>query len=204
MAVHVQKRSSAGSSDPLLHFDVLQTVLSYVGVGHHLFVAFVSKWWQELYATLPDQQLTVYNESDTKHAITCAPNMTLFSSVLATPSRVKLAHKSGVSCISRAYWRAAGLHADTATLRAAHQLGMNYTKTTMAGAAECNKLAEVQFLYGQGCYWPSGLLENASNSGYFELVRWCYEHGCPCQDANQHLRYAAETGSVALMASLLQ
>jgi hypothetical protein len=76
MTTHVQKLSSAGSSDSLLQFCVLQIVLSYVGVGHHLFMASVSKWWQELYAMLPSQQMTAYDESDTKHAITCTPNMT--------------------------------------------------------------------------------------------------------------------------------
>jgi hypothetical protein len=174
---------------------VLQTVLSYVGVGHHLFVAPV-KLWRELHGKLQSEQLKVYDESGEGYAITCASNMTLFSSVLATPSRVKLAHKSGVSCNVAAYWRAAGLHADIATLRAAHQLGMHYTRTTMAGAAECNKLAEMQFLHSQGCYWPSGLLENASDSVYCELVRWCYEHGYRFQDAKHHLRYAAKTGNL--------
>eukprot|EP00953_Heterococcus_sp_UTEX-ZZ885_P002156 1680-Heterococcus_DN1.PRE.2 len=76
----------------------------------------------------------------------------------------------------------------------------------MAGAAECNKLAEVQYLYRQGCKWPEGLLESASESGYFELERCCYEHGCPLEGtfANEATRRAAQSGNVARMASLLQ
>jgi hypothetical protein len=156
-----------------------------------------------MYDALPSQQMTARGK---KRAITCAQTMTLFSSVLATPSRVKLAHESGLSCNLAVYWRAAGRHAEVATLKAAHELGMHYTRTTMAGAAECNKLAEVQYLYRQGCKWPEGLLESASESGYFELERWWYEHGCPLEGtfANEATRRAAQSGNVARMASLLQ
>jgi hypothetical protein len=199
-----QKRS-ATSCNPLLCSGVLHTVLSYV-VGEYLFMAPVSRWWREIYATLESKQLTFHDESGEKQTITCAPNMTLYSSVLATPTRVKLAHSSGLSCISRAYWRAAGRHADVATLATANELGMNYTKTTMTAAAQCNKPAEVQFLHNEGCDWPSGLLENASKSGFFELERWCYMHGCPFEHAiaSETLRHAAQSGSIPLMASLLQ
>jgi hypothetical protein len=120
-----QKCSSFGRSSPLFDLDILQHVLSYVGLGHHLFVAPVSKCWRLIYARLDGQQLTVYDDYS-KRIITCGPQMTLHSAVLASPARVKLAHESGLSCSSCTYQRAAGEHADVATLTTAHQLGVEY------------------------------------------------------------------------------
>jgi hypothetical protein len=111
-------------------------------------------------------------------AVVCVPQMTLYSSVFASPSRVNGANESGLGCTSDAYQLAAGKYADIATLEAACELGMEYTALTVAGAAERNKLAEVQYLRSQGCPWPTKLLERAALRGHFELVRWCREHGC--------------------------
>jgi hypothetical protein len=176
-----------------------------VGPGHCLFVAPVSKWWKEIYSTLKSQQLTVFAENDYETAtITCASKKTLLSSVFASPSRVEFAVKSGLACTSGKYERAAGKYADIATLAAAHSLGMEYTESTIAAAADCNKLAEVQYLHEQGCPWPSYLLDRAASKGDFELVRWCYEHGCPFGDAGMASCHAAQSSNVELMAWVLQ
>jgi hypothetical protein len=45
----------------------------------------------------------------------------------------------------------AGKWAGIATLAAAHKLGMPYTGSVIAGTAQFNKLAEVQYLHRQGC-----------------------------------------------------
>jgi hypothetical protein len=200
LSAEEQTWSTAASSNPLLDPGVLLHVLIYVGPGHHLFVAHVSKWWKDLYAALESQQLRVYDEdSRQSKIITCVPQMTLFSSVFSSPSRVQHAHESGIDCASTAYQRAAGEHADIATLAAAHELGMKYTAATMAGAASCNKLAEVQYLHSQGCPWPSGLLESAAQFDKFEVLRWCYEHGCPWKTKALPV-LAAQSGNVELMA----
>jgi hypothetical protein len=129
--------------------------------------------------------------------------MTLFSAIFASPSRVKLAHESGLQCTSAEYQLAAGKYADVATLVAAYEAGIQFTETTIAAAAERNKLAEVQYLHCQGCRWPPRLLEQAAERGRFELLRWCYEHGCPW-DAKVVPGCAAASGNVALMAWVLQ
>jgi hypothetical protein len=74
----------------------------------------------------------------------------------------------------------------------------------MAGAGLCDKLAEVQFLYSHGCPWSNGQLEVAAKSGYFELLRWCYEHGCRLEEASKVPVHAAASGNVELMAWVLQ
>jgi hypothetical protein len=196
--------NSSTHSSVLLDPSVLQNVLSYVGLGHHLFVAPVSNLWREMYCKLERQLLTVYNERRKATLIRPGPQTTMFSSVMAAPSRVELAHESGLDCTSTAYQHAAGRHADIVSLTTAHNMGMKYTAATMAGAALCNKLAVVQYLHSQGCAWPSRLLEVACRCGHFQLVRWCYEHGCPWTDISNAPHYAAASGNVELMAWVLQ
>jgi hypothetical protein len=205
----MQKSSStAEKSNLLLDPSVLQKVFSYVGLGHHLYVTPVSKWWKAMYSTLEKQQLTAYDEDkNRKIFIIAVPQMTFYSSVFTSPSRVQLAIECGLDWPSPKLQRAAGKHADVATLTAAAQMGVQYgrfTAVAMATAGRCNKLAEVQFLYRQGCLWASELLDEGARSGQFDLVRWCCEHGCRWHDAARAPCYAAESGNVELMAWVLQ
>jgi hypothetical protein len=194
---------TADSSKALFDLGVLQNVLSYVGPGNYLFMAPVSLLWADLYARLEPQKLTV-QEGASKRTIACFPQMTRYSTVFTSPARVQLAHESGLDCNAVAYQRAAGQYADIASLAAAHELGMHYTAPVMAGAAQCNKLAEVQYLRSRSCPWSLALLEMGARSGYLDLVRWCYEHGCPWDNVRLVNRYAAESGNVELMAWALQ
>jgi hypothetical protein len=202
--VQIQKRCAIDSSNPLLN-GVLQNVLSYVGPGHQLFVALVSRWWKEAYATLKSQQLIVYDKcSHESIMIRCDPQMTLYSSACASPSRLILAQKHGLDCTSEIFQLAAGKHADVTTLATAHELGMQYTAATMTGAAQCNKLAEVQHLHSQGCPWPLRLLDVLAGGGNLQLLRWCYEQGCAWHNVASAPNHAAESGNVELMAWVLQ
>jgi hypothetical protein len=211
MADSATEYNAVDSSNPLLDSALLRTVLSYVGPGQHLFVALVSKWWRdvisnwwkEAHGMLKCRKLAVRDEKHRRHMLTCASQMTLYSSVFTSPSRVQHAHYNGLNCTSEAYQLAAGRHADVATLATAHELGMEFTETLMACAAHCNKLAEVQYLHSHGCPWSAYLLETAASSGHFELVRWCHEQGCPWY-ANVIARCAAESGNIELMAWVLQ
>jgi hypothetical protein len=209
VAIHAQKRSATDSSDLLSDLGILQNVLSYVGLGHHLFVAPVSKWWREVYSTVESHDVTVTKRSrkgSRQKRLTCVRQMTLYSSVFASPPRLKLAHESGLGCSSRAFkfQLAAGRHAGIATLASAHELGMQYSARVLAGAALCNKLAEVQYLHERGCPWPMNHLEEIASRGYCELVRWCHERGCPWQDISKGPDCAAASGNVELMAWVLQ
>jgi hypothetical protein len=48
------------------------------------------------------------------------------------------------------------------------------------------------------------LLDDAASRGYFDLVRWCHEQGCPWLSVSSAPLYAAESGNVELMAWVLQ
>eukprot|EP00953_Heterococcus_sp_UTEX-ZZ885_P039885 20415-Heterococcus_DN1.PRE.3 len=205
MTDNMQKCTASDSSNPLVDLGmILQNVLSYVGPGHCLFMAPVNKMWKDLYDGVESQKLTINANTIDKAIIVCVPAMTLYSSVLSSPSRVQLAHGNALDCTTEAYQRAAGKHGDIATLAAAHNLGMQCTVAVMAAAAKCNKLAEVQYLHEQGCPWSRTLLEGAASCGHLELARWCHEHGCPWQDISQAPVHAAKSGNVKLMAWVLQ
>jgi hypothetical protein len=151
MSATKAQECSAACSSALLDTCVLRNVLSYVGSGHHLYVALVSKQWKHTYTTLENHLLTIYDNDSSKENIICFPQATLFRSAFASPSRVELAHKTGLTFSSIACQCAAGKHADVATLAAAHKLGMVYTAVTLDCASLCNELAAVQYLYSQGC-----------------------------------------------------
>jgi hypothetical protein len=205
-ATRAQKRSAAESCNLLLNPGLIRNVLSYVGPGQHLFLAPVSKGWKDIYATVDSQELTIEpltNDSSSK-VLTCVPQMTLYSAVFASPSRVELAQKSGLDSSLWYYRHAAGKYADVATLAAAHELGMEYTDITMAAASLHNNLAAVQHPHSQGCPWSTLSLERATSRGHLEVVRWCYEHGWRFEIAMEGVHSAAESGNVELMAWLLQ
>jgi hypothetical protein len=69
-----QNRNEGGSTNPLLEPGVLQHVVSYVGPGHYLFVALVSKGWNAIYAALKSQQVTVVDEYRGGHKQTFTSN----------------------------------------------------------------------------------------------------------------------------------
>jgi hypothetical protein len=135
--------------------------------------------------------------------LTCVPQMTLFSSVFASPSRVQLAHESGMDCSSTSYQYAAGRNASVATLKVAHDLGMEYSAVTMLGAAERSGLPVLQFLHAQGCPWDETVSKAAAERGAFKKLRWLREHGC---DWNSEfiLFDAATTGDLQMTAWVKQ
>jgi hypothetical protein len=187
-----------------LNFGILQNVFSYVGLGHSLFVALVSKSWRKLYFKLKSMQRASYAVERGSVETCITGKMTLHSSVFTSPSRVSFAQECGLASTTKDYQRAAGKHADVATLAAAHELGMEYKDITLTSAARYNKLAELQYLHSQGCVWPLGLLEVAATSGHLELLRWCHEHGCPFREVRMAPAHAAQSGNVELMAWVLQ
>jgi hypothetical protein len=101
MTSRAQEFGLPQSSNPLLCPGLLQNVL---GPGHCLFIAPVSKHWKDIYGAVERQRLAFYDEHKLKSIrITCVPQMTLFSSVFASSSRVQMAHRTGLDCSSQAH-----------------------------------------------------------------------------------------------------
>jgi hypothetical protein len=226
VATRAQKRSAADNSNPLQQHCILQRILDFVGPGHWRFLAEVSRLWRDLYIQVSSREMQLVDFE----TISCVPQMTLFSAVFASPSRVRLAQAHQLDCTAKSYQRAAGMYADVATLEAAHELGMQYTEEVMLEAARCNALAVVQFLRAQGCSidsdvydltaarghidmleylvaedcdWEKSTCAAAARNGHYSTLRWLHERGCPW-DAYSMKTAAAQGGSVDIMLYMQQ
>jgi hypothetical protein len=207
-ATREHKRSATDSSNPLQQAGVLKHVLDYVGPGHCCFVGEVDWLWRGLYLRVASRE-------------------TMYSAVCGSPSRVRLAATRGLDCTTQAFMSFAGRYADVATLKAAQELGVDFTigVSAIEGAVRCNNLTVVQFR-DQGCYWSNHAFGDAAGRGDFALceylydndcdwstlrefeaaaregkagmLRWLYEHDCPWDEDRIHT-CVAEGGSVDAM-----
>jgi hypothetical protein len=226
----IEAQSEADSGNPLEQPEVLQHVLDHVGPGHWCFVAEVSWLWRELYTRVAWRSIRVVDCCNTTETITCVPEMTMYSAVFASPSRVALAQERKLDFEAGAYEYAAGMHADVPTLKAAHELYMRYTYSVMEGALRRDKLTTLHFLHTQGCPWDAGIFMAAAARGHTDMcaylhaqrcpwnemvyyhaavnghgstLRWLREHGCPWYADTVHTA-AATGGSVDVLLFLLQ
>jgi hypothetical protein len=226
-ATRAQKCHATDSKNPLQQAVILQRVLDYVGPGHWCFAAEVSSLWRDLYLNVAEVERQVVGSTA---KFTCVAQMTLFFPVFASPSTARHAHACGLLNTTLPYKNAAGSYADIATLRAAHDLGMEYTLPVMVGAARYNSLAVVQFLHTQGapcgvyvysiaagrghtamcaylhaerCRWDASACAAAASNGHGSTLRWLREHGCPWHP-DGICNLAAKGGSVDALELLLQ
>jgi hypothetical protein len=100
MVTRTQKRRAADASNPLLKTVILNQMLSYVGAGHWNFLATVCRPWRDAYALVASREIErlPFEDDEDGDEIECIPQMTLYSSIFASSSRVELAHALGVSC----------------------------------------------------------------------------------------------------------
>jgi hypothetical protein len=163
-----EERNMLDDKNPLQQASILQYVLDFVGPGHWCFVAEVCWLWCSAYFRVDDVEM----RSSGHAMITCVPQMTLYSAVFGSPSRVRHAEAHGLRCRTPAYERAAGMYADVATLVAARKLGMHYTHAVTRGAARCNELAVLQFLCAQGCPWGAYVYNIAALRGHAAICAY--------------------------------
>jgi hypothetical protein len=87
--------AASNSNDIFSIAVILKQVLSYVGPGHGLFIAEVSRWWQQIYKTIA----TVRVRAVPKNIVDCSSRfvrcrllLTLGQAVFASQSRLRWAH----------------------------------------------------------------------------------------------------------------
>jgi hypothetical protein len=169
------KKRAATDSNPLRQAGILQHVLGYVGPGHWLFLSTVCSSWLEIYtslATVTVAKVRLYGAYE--ESTLCVPKMTLFSSALASPSRLKLAHQYGLKLVPDHCEYAAGRHADIDTLAAAQELGMQYSNATLYGAASAvHKLAWLYAMCGpQHSSTTGAVATHAARAGSITALIW--------------------------------
>jgi hypothetical protein len=130
--IHTRSQKCYASSNSLLQAGILQRVLDYVGPGHWNFISTVSRLWKDLHQSVRSERVEkvrCYDYCYGSYKFTCVPQMTLYSSIFASPSRVRLARRNGLDFLAATNCAfLAGWHADKATLISVRELGLQYTR----------------------------------------------------------------------------
>jgi hypothetical protein len=131
--------------------DTVQLILDFAGAGQWLFLSTVDSVWLECYQRVPSETLAAAFPQ-AKH-VTSHIRITLYSEVLASTSRVRLAHACGLNLRtpSNVLQRHVGLFASLQTLVAAYdELELLLTATIARGAAVAGKLSVLIWLREKG------------------------------------------------------
>jgi hypothetical protein len=142
------KRSAAETCSPLHHRGVLQLVLDFVGPGEHAFVSTVSKSFRTCYLNVADFHGMHEAPTGIDNLINVVHNMTAYSSVFTSRSRVRLAIELGFVLDPTSWWYQfnAGQCADIETLEELHeQYHMPYTRVVSRGAAQSGNVSKMQW-----------------------------------------------------------
>jgi hypothetical protein len=103
-------------------------------------------------------------------------NSTSYAAAFASAARFSLALEGGMSlngCSQDEVERCAGRYADIATLKEAHRLGMRWTDSVLAGAAESNDVSKLIWLRdAQEVVFPKLSIELAVAAGSIDALRW--------------------------------
>jgi hypothetical protein len=137
----------------------LQHIFGYVGAGHWLFLAKVSKRWKRLYSEVSSVDLQPSHHG-WERTVRCCSKQTLGSAVFANTNTIRISYDCGLelgdaadttSRSLRQRWllMRAGQSADISTLQLAHSLGMPWLKEVAIGVAQSKCLAKLQWLYPQ-------------------------------------------------------
>jgi hypothetical protein len=169
MSAPAAKRHS--SEKTLSERGILQHVLSFVGAGHHAFVAPVSQSWCKGYTS-------AYAAVPRKGGL--VGPFTVYRAIFGSPSRVQMAFTTGVLPLRgprlkvNAHERLlaiAGKHADLATLQAAHQLGLQLSDELLCAAAATGVLDKLQWLSTQHDDLPQSIASFAAQNGNIEMLK---------------------------------
>jgi hypothetical protein len=197
-AAKQQKLTSAEHSiDPLSEAGVLQRVLGYVGPGHFLLMALISKEWRESYLQVPEQHIIEHDHDaffQTYNVeFTGKPRMTLLKAAVASAFLMKLACDCGLPIESSRLQFIVGRWGDIATLSAAFECGMPQSPYICDGAARGGCLAELRWLViDQRCPMHDTISVQAAASGSVATLNFLKQ--CNTSFTVQTARSAAAAG----------
>jgi hypothetical protein len=172
----------------------LQHVLGYLGPGHWLFAALVSKGWQQAYQKVPVHQLIGYSPGCPRALFACVPQMTLFSAAVASAARLTLAGELGLDFSSKSLQRAAGRWGDKATIELLVKPGISWYFVRV-GALLSRSVDTLQWLIEEvGCPLPEAEwgLQMAAFGGCTDILAYLTQHDMVL--TAELLEYAALNG----------
>jgi hypothetical protein len=127
------------------------------------------------------EKVRCYDYCYGSYKFTCVPQMTLYSSIFASPSRVRLARRNGLDFLAATNCAfLAGWHADKATLISARELGLQYTREVVYGAARAGDLVKLKWLCTeQHCELDNHqyLCDHAAIGGSIAVLAWLKQQG---------------------------
>jgi hypothetical protein len=186
------QESRVDSTNPLAERGILQHVLGYVGPGHWLFEALLSRGWHQAYVQVPECHLIGFSLVSPRIPVVCVPQMTLYSAALASAARLALAQKAGLDLSSRALQLAAGKWGSKAIISSLVQPGMSWYGM-LIGALQSRSLDILQWLVEElRCSLPGKALEVAALGGCTDVLVWLKQRGEAM--TAELLQYAAANG----------
>jgi hypothetical protein len=197
---------------PFIEAGIVSEVLGFVGPGHWLYLALISKKWLELYREvcsqferrlyleppLPVWQLRFSNVTVDPRPYDTSRTYTFLSATLGSSSRVRLAHRHGCNLQHAGLVRAAAELADKHTLLTAHELGMPHCDAVVAAARRGDREYLEWLLihyHDGGC--SACIVAAAAESGSVKLMTWLHSVGAVIRAASISTA-AAKSGNVEL------
>jgi hypothetical protein len=183
--VSSKNRIVLSNSNPLLNSSILEIIFGYVGPGHWLFLATLSKSCKESYLSIQQRRIHFWDEDRHIYVTVCGTShITLTSAAFSSSSCFRLAVEHGMqlpSNNSRRQQRIAGEHSSLETLKVALQLGLNMTDAVVQGAAESGSLAKLNWLHTEhGCQFNADTVFAAAKTGQLDICKFLVaDHGCP-------------------------
>jgi hypothetical protein len=165
----------------LLQLDdaALGVVFSYVGPGHWLFVAILSKRCKELYERSGNATMLGVDLFEEQVEVVVTPQTALTRSVLASAACLQYALDNGlqVKPDTQSLFLV-GQFADINTLSYAHRQGLRFTYRPVHGAALSGSLTKLKWLLEEKhCILAPMIGDFAARSGSIDMLLWIAEKG---------------------------
>jgi hypothetical protein len=176
------KSRRVNTINPLREAGILQQTLGYVGPGHFLYAALVSKAWHRAYLRVPEHHMLSCHVSSSGKAILCLPQMTLHSAAVTSLDRFRLARDAGVNLASLDLQFAVGKYGSIATILAAEAAlsdsGAHFWAFVVIGALHSCHLSTLQWLVEDlGHPLPEMAAELAARGGCIDNIAWLQQRG---------------------------
>jgi hypothetical protein len=172
-------------SSPFHSVDILQHIISFVGVNQYRFVAPISHGFQLVYLKLyPGNKQTYFNASSLEHA--------------------EISLEGQDNRHSKALCTSAARHGSLSTLLYLRSMDFPWNKGTFCMAAKFGHVHIIEFLYAKHCPFASNTCSYAALNGHVSVLKWAKTNDFPWHDGtcssaahNNHLavlQWARENG----------